>query len=149
MNAKMQDDERASFADRLKGALRAAGCEPTPTKFVSEFNLRADGLVVTVHGARKWLIGDAIPTQPRIKILADWLGVSAAWLRFGDAGNNDQHTPESGAFTLDSVELVLVHDMRLLSDGGRALLRDVLDSILRNENAHYTQRNKLRTKRES
>ena len=149
MNAKMQDDERASFADRLKGALRAVGCDPTPTKLVSEFNLRADGLVVTVHGARKWLIGEAIPTQPRIKVLSDWLGVSAAWLRFGDAGNNEQHTLEPSAFTLASGELVFVHDMRLLSDGGRALMRDLLDSVLRNENAHYAQRNKMRSKRDT
>lgn len=149
MNAKFQDDERASFSDRLKGALRAAGYELSPTKVVSEFNLRADGLVVTVHGARKWLIGDAIPTQARIKVLADWLGVSAAWLRFGDADNSEQHTLEPSAFTLDSAELVFVHDMRLLSDGGRALLRDVLDSILRSENAHYAQRNKLRSKRDA
>lgn len=32
---------------------------------------------------RKWLLADAIPTQAQLVGLADWLGVSPQWLRFG------------------------------------------------------------------
>lgn len=32
---------------------------------------------------RKWLPADAIPTQAKLMNLADWLAVSAEWLRFG------------------------------------------------------------------
>lgn len=37
--------------------------------------------------ARKWLKGEAIPTQDKIHILARWIGVSPQWLRFGEAGD--------------------------------------------------------------
>lgn len=137
MNSKIQDDERAGFSDRLKSALIARGFDPSPSRFVAEFNLRADGVAVTVHGARKWLIGDAIPTQARLQVLADWLGVSAAWLRYGEAGNNDVHSPQQSGFSINSDELVFVHDLRLLSEIDRQLLRDIVDSMLKRENAKF------------
>ena len=48
-----------------------------------KFNVRFAGRPVTVHAARKWLVGEAIPTQEKLRTLADWLGVPADWLRFG------------------------------------------------------------------
>lgn len=130
MNSKIQDDERAGFSDRLKSALIARGFDPSPSRFVAEFNLRADGVAVTVHGARKWLIGDAIPTQARLQVLADWL-------RYGEAGNNDVHSPQQSGFSITSDELVFVHDLRLLSEIDRQLLRDIVDSMLKRENAKF------------
>ena len=40
------------------------------------------GPPITVHAARKWLVGDAIPTQDKMRALAQWLAVPADWLRF-------------------------------------------------------------------
>jgi hypothetical protein len=31
------------------------------------------------------LHGDALPTQDKLHVLADWLGISSEWLRFGDS----------------------------------------------------------------
>jgi transcriptional regulator with XRE-family HTH domain len=39
---------------------------------------------VTVHAARKWLQGESIPTQEKLRALAGWLDVPADWLRFGN-----------------------------------------------------------------
>jgi hypothetical protein len=39
---------------------------------------------ISSHAARKWLIGEAIPTQDRIQVLAVWLNVSPSWLGFGE-----------------------------------------------------------------
>jgi transcriptional regulator with XRE-family HTH domain len=76
--------ERRGFSERLQQALRNADCAPdSPTQLAREFNLRFAGRVVTVHAARKWLMGEAIPTQEKLRALAQWLGVSAEWLRFG------------------------------------------------------------------
>ncbi len=49
-----------------------------------EFNRRYPGVPVTIHAARKWLLGEAIPTQARLRVLARWFGVSTEWLRFGE-----------------------------------------------------------------
>jgi hypothetical protein len=133
MHARIEDEERAHFSDRLKGALRAAGLSPSPSKFVVEFNLRADGATVTVHGARKWLVGDAIPTQARIQVMADWLGVSAAWLRFGDAENSNVHGVGRLPNDLASRELVLLHDMRMLSASNQRLVQAIVNIMLRQE----------------
>lgn len=140
MSARIEEEERAHFSDRLKGALRAAGLDTSPSKFIAEFNLRADGAAVTVHGARKWLVGDAIPTQARIQVMADWLGVSAAWLRFGDAGNATMHGMAGLPNNLQSSELVLLHDMRILSDANRQLIQAIINTMLRHEKGKHPEK---------
>jgi phage repressor protein C with HTH and peptisase S24 domain len=40
-------------------------------------------MVITMHGARRWLIGDSFPTQSHLNALASLLGVSSAWLLLG------------------------------------------------------------------
>ena len=76
--------EREDFSGRLQQALRNAEYSPeSPTQLARKFNMRFAGRPVTVHAARKWLVGEAIPTQEKLRTLADWLGVPADWLRFG------------------------------------------------------------------
>ena len=78
--------ERARFQARLAKALHFAGYpHDSPTQLAREFNFRFSGRPVTIHAARKWLVGESIPTQDKLRILAQWLGVTAEWLRFGDA----------------------------------------------------------------
>ncbi|MBC7575495.1 MAG: response regulator [Herminiimonas sp.] len=78
--------ERAKFRERLAKALQFAGYpHDSPTQLAREFNFRFSGRPVTIHAARKWLVGESIPTQDKLRILAQWLGVTAEWLRFGDA----------------------------------------------------------------
>ncbi|MFL6656752.1 MAG: hypothetical protein ACJ8GW_01670 [Massilia sp.] len=131
MNSKIEDEERAHFSERLTAALRAAGCSTSPSAFANEFNLRADGATVTVHGARKWLLGEAIPTHARVKIIADWLSVSAAWLQYGD----DQQAAQPPTGQLDSADLMLVKDLHRLSISSRTLVRGIVDLLLRQERA--------------
>jgi transcriptional regulator with XRE-family HTH domain len=78
--------ERLAFSGRLQLALRnAAYSSNSPTQLAREFNLRFSGQPVTVHAARKWLQGESIPTQEKLRALASWLEVPAEWLRFGNA----------------------------------------------------------------
>jgi hypothetical protein len=133
MNSKLSEEERLHFSDRLVRTLEARRLPSSPTEFSALFNLRADGAIVTVHGARKWLVGEAIPTQERIQVLADWLGVTAAWLRYGDADNGDVALAARTPNDIDDVELALVKDMRLLSPGHRTVVRELVDSLMRNE----------------
>jgi transcriptional regulator with XRE-family HTH domain len=78
--------ERLDFSNRLQQALRNAEYSPSsPTQLAREFNERFSGHPVTVHAARKWLQGESIPTQEKLRALASWLNVPADWLRFGNA----------------------------------------------------------------
>lgn len=87
--------ERLAFSKRLQEALRSADYTPdSPSQLAREFNLRYEGAPVTPHAARKWLVGEAIPTEEKLRALAHWLGVSAAWLRFG--GEETQSDDDSG-----------------------------------------------------
>lgn len=70
--------EREDFSGRLQMALRNADYSPdSPTQLAREFNIRFTGRPITVHAARKWLVGEAIPTQEKLRTLAQWLGVPA------------------------------------------------------------------------
>ena len=83
--------ERTQFAERVAAALVAQGMPASPTELQRAFNARNPKLAVSVYAARKWLMGEAIPTQARLRVVAEVLGVSATWLRFGEdeaaAGN--------------------------------------------------------------
>ena len=73
------------FCDRLKMALREAGCNPGPRTLAREFNARATKAPLSARTARHWLSGMATPAPNELTVLADWLGVAAEWLRLGDA----------------------------------------------------------------
>ncbi|NCV85030.1 MAG: hypothetical protein EBW14_03930 [Oxalobacteraceae bacterium] len=60
-----------------------AGLDDSPTTLARHFNLHSHGMVITMHGARRWLVGDSIPTQSHLNALASLLGVSSAWLLLG------------------------------------------------------------------
>ena len=65
-------------------ALEETGKPAKVADVLRDFNALNAHAPVTTHTVRKWLMGEAIPAQPKLRTLADWLGVSAEWLRFGD-----------------------------------------------------------------
>lgn len=75
--------ETLAFSERLKSALEAAGIRPSPTVIAHEFNLRFWGRSITPHTARNWLMGNSLPTQDKLRVLAEWLQVAPDELRFG------------------------------------------------------------------
>lgn len=120
------------FANRLKSSLEAAGLSTRPSEFSRAFNARADGASVTVYAARKWLNGEAIPTHEKLVILAVWLGINAAWLRFGDADNvmaADEVIPEAN---ISTPTLALVNDIMSLPPPMQKTIREIVDAFMRN-----------------
>ena len=88
--------ERLAFSERLQQALRNAEYSPhSPTQLAREFNERFKGHPVTVHAARKWLQGESIPTQEKLRALAGWLDVPADWLRFGNGDTRKGGGPDT------------------------------------------------------
>ena len=129
MNSKMASDERIHFRERLHEALRRARVPVRASTVAHAFNLRADGATVTTHAVRKWLVGDAIPTHERLDILADWLGVHASWLLYGDAENTD-FALSRPVSALDTADLILIRDFNRLTAEGQRLLRGMLDLLM-------------------
>ena len=127
MNSKIATEERQHFSDRLQSVLRKAGVPVRPAVVAREFNLRADGATITTHAARKWLMGDAIPTHERMVILAGWLGVHASWLLYGDADNGAYQSTKPA---LGTEELILLKDYRRLPPDSQKILRALMTALL-------------------
>jgi len=121
--------EREQFSQRLQQRLREAHHSPdSPTELAREFNIRYPGTPITVHAARKWLIGEAIPTQDKMRTLADWLMVPIDWLRFGaDASRKEVPNPAAQA---NSVDLKLIADMQLLDEPHRKIVREMVRILI-------------------
>lgn len=71
------------FGARLREAMMQAGYEAKPAVLEREFNLRYLGKPMTLHGVRRWLQGETIPGEDKLKVLALWLRVEPQMLRWG------------------------------------------------------------------
>lgn len=78
-------NEKAEFAKRLCDAMTQAGYALRPVVLEREFNTRYWGRSVTLQAVRRWLRGEAIPSQEKLQVLAEWLKVEPQVLRFGEA----------------------------------------------------------------
>ena len=92
---------------------------------MNALNICADQPPVTTHAARKWLMGEAMPTQDRIQLLAEWLNVSASWLRFGEDGIDGNKKTKD----MTAQEWRLVEGFRLLTDKQQAAVLTMVLSI--------------------
>jgi transcriptional regulator with XRE-family HTH domain len=80
----MAADDKNAFSERLKTALkRLPKSIETPTDLAHHFNLKHKNDSITPQAAQRWLKGTAIPTADKLQTLADWLNVSAHWLKNG------------------------------------------------------------------
>ncbi|SHH47462.1 hypothetical protein [Massilia sp. CF038] len=129
-------NERESFSERLQQALKNAHYSPdSPTRLAREFNIRFDGRPITVHAARKWLVGEAIPTQEKLRMIAQWLGVPAEWLRFGGADNVAQSAENGSAVSrFESADVKLIADLQRLDDHHRQIAREFIRMLVRINN---------------
>lgn len=86
---------------------------------------------MSVHAARKWLMGESFPTQERLKVLATWLKVSPQWLRFGEnsGGRIGAANDDTG---IRHDEAVLLGDFRRLDERSQAVVKDLISSLLKN-----------------
>lgn len=81
-------NEKVEFAQRLSDAMTRAGYALRPVVLEREFNTRYWGRSVTLQAVRRWLRGEAIPSQEKLQVLADWLKVEPQVLRFGEQVSN-------------------------------------------------------------
>jgi transcriptional regulator with XRE-family HTH domain len=129
--------EREQFSQRLQAMLRKTHhSSDSPTELAREFNIRFSGPPITVHAARKWLVGEAIPTQDKMRALAEWLVVPVDWLRFGhDAARPDVPIPVGSP---SSGDLKLLADLQLLDEAHRQIVREVVRLLIRHSREDKT-----------
>lgn len=77
------DNTKKEFARRLCEAMQAAGYEAKPAVLEREFNLHYYGKPMTLHGVRRWLRGETLPTHDKIVTLAKWLRIPPEQLSYG------------------------------------------------------------------
>ena len=102
------------------------------SRFAREFNLRHHGEPVTAQTARKWLYGGALPTQDKLRTLAQWLEVSPHWLRYGEPER--AHTTakqDTATYAVDSAWLGKKFDS--LSEPHRKMVLEITRALLRLE----------------
>ena len=78
-------NETHEFAQRLRDAMTRAGYPLRPVVLEREFNTRYWGKSVTLQAVRRWLRGEAIPSQDKVQVLAEWLKIEPEVLRFGES----------------------------------------------------------------
>lgn len=115
------DDYREGFSLRLRSALSKNNL-PVDSGTVLQrlFNdcpSRGDG--VTVGAARKWLLGQALPSRDKVAVLARALNVDPRWLLFGDEApcRDDAATAPASMETLMLKITALPPDDRALVEG--------------------------------
>ncbi len=122
--------ESQAFSERLREALGALGVRASPTVVANEFNLRYWGRSVTAHTARNWLLGVSIPTQDKLRVLADWLQVNPEELRFGPLGAAGRVAEPSGLLKeLDMADREMLQRYLALPTAERKLVRDVVAAV--------------------
>lgn len=128
------EQESESFSLRLKAALRAAQYSPdSPTQLARQFNTRYAGHPVSIHAARKWLRGEAIPTQAKMRALATWLGVTPEWLRYDGGGPPDTDQAAVRAASLTPDDFLLIEEWRHLDTETRLIARELIRLLVRRE----------------
>jgi transcriptional regulator with XRE-family HTH domain len=71
-------DEKLEFANRLANAMLNAGYEARASVLEPQFNTRYWGKPVTYQAVTRWLKGEAIPSQDKLQVLAEWLKYRAS-----------------------------------------------------------------------
>ena len=123
--------ESQQFADRLRSALESAGVRASPTLVANAFNLRYHGRSITPHTARNWLLGKVMPTQDKLRVLADWLQVSPDELRFGRApGKTYVYEMNAGPIEMALADREMIDRYLSLSQAERKTIRDVVTAFV-------------------
>jgi transcriptional regulator with XRE-family HTH domain len=122
--------ESEAFAQRLRVALESCGVRLSPSVVANEFNLRYWGRSITPHTARNWLMGNSLPTQDKLRVLAEWLQVSPDELRFG---NQVAKSKDSASLAMDGLLNLADREMLsrylALSVAERKTVRDVVEAL--------------------
>ncbi|OYU31953.1 MAG: hypothetical protein CFE39_05805 [Comamonadaceae bacterium PBBC2] len=122
-------NESQAFAQRLRLALESSGIRLSPSFVANEFNLRYWGRSITPHTARNWLMGNSMPTQDKLRVLADWLQVSPDELRFGSRQDIGSASPGETNEPINLADREMLLRYLALPQSDRKTIRDVVQAL--------------------
>lgn len=125
-------DEKQGFSRRLRDTLKRAQADADGISAVArEFNLRYEGNPVTAQAVRKWLSGNALPSQDKIRALALWLEVSPHWLRYGEGESARAMRQEQAGYRADGAWVAKKYDA--LNDSHKKMIAELIVALLKLE----------------
>lgn len=135
---------RDSFARRLQHRLQLKGKKDSPTALAREFNLRWRGVPVSSNAVRKWLKGESTPTMDKMEVLANMLGVTPDWLRWGDeesTTNPSAMVPDwihklKEPLPIENMEKAVIQDYRLLNTSNKKIVFSLMEILLKEQKTH-------------
>jgi hypothetical protein len=144
---------RQSFSKRLYDEFQRMGLPMnSPTEITRTINRKLPQLSVTPQAVRKWLFHGVFPSQDKIMMLADWLGVSAQWLRYGtgeriiqptkidNALGTENSSPSLMLFGYEYVRLVPIIDaLAKLSARNLRIVEGLVGVLTAEENTNHKQ----------
>lgn len=114
------DRERLEFSKRLNKAAADAGYD---SRGLGAMLSRETGC--TPKAASKWLAGESIPKDDNLRPLADLLGVSWQWLKYGEADGFKQTPPQDeGLGSPKKSEYVTIKQYLVSGECGDGYLND-------------------------
>jgi transcriptional regulator with XRE-family HTH domain len=127
-----EKNEKLEFAERLRNAMLANGYEARPTVLEKGFNTRCWGRSVTVQAVTRWLRGEAIPSQEKLQVLAEWLKIEPHALRFGEqAAQSIRAKRRQWDEALDYQERETIERYLNLPLTQRKVVREVIEAFAR------------------
>jgi transcriptional regulator with XRE-family HTH domain len=131
MERDLAKTERQGFRLRLAERLRLYAIGLSPSAVAQQFNLKAPGKQVSINAVRKWILGEAIPTQKNIQRLAEMLGTQAQWLRYGETttANASESTEQ-----IPHEVVLMLEDVQQLEPAARYLLDSLIRIMLEQQN---------------
>lgn len=84
------DAQAEAFAQRLQHAAQAAGKTSDRSRSGVDVTALAEACGASYEMARRYAEGLAMPKPETVQAMARWLGVSPAWLGYGEGGRDEQ-----------------------------------------------------------
>ncbi|WP_322010751.1 transcriptional regulator [Paraburkholderia sp. J12] len=125
-------EEKAAFSERLRFAMKRAPEKPQgATDLALHFNLRHHGEhPVSPQTAHKWMSGRTIPTDDKLRTLAEWFKVDVHWLHYGPPPGGTPAVPRplrrDEKYPLSQESIELASKIEALSPHHRYLVQELI-----------------------
>jgi transcriptional regulator with XRE-family HTH domain len=125
-------EEKAAFSDRLRFVMKRAPEKLRgSTDLALHFNLRHRGEhPVSPQTAHKWLSGRTIPTDDKLRTLAEWFKIDVHWLHYGPPPAGSAPVPKplrrDEQYPLSPESIELASKIEALSPHHRYLVQELI-----------------------
>ncbi len=119
--------ERHEFSERLISSLKKSNIPVRVVEIHKLFLKNNKNISISTHAIRKWLLGESIPTQEKLRVLSDILLVEPNWLRYGEETANLKINKFN---KLNSNQLKLLTEFEKLSFNQKKYILEIIQALL-------------------